>query len=179
MATLEPAVNAEDLRLGNCNAAITIVEFGDYQCPHCRHAHALIKHLMKDKGTELHFVFRNFPLNESHPYAFTAALAAEAAGKQGKFWEMHGLIYEHQDQLSPAFLLTLAQRLQLNNEQFGLDWQSDAGKNKVERDFESGVRSGVNGTPTFFLNSKPVYTYDGTYESLVDVIQLEVALHGS
>jgi protein-disulfide isomerase len=173
MSKLKPAVNTNDHHLGNTNATVTLVEYGDFECPYCRRAHPLIKRLLKEKGKELHFVFRHFPLSEIHHNAFAAATAAEAAGKQDKFWDMHDLIFEHQDQLSPAFLLTLAERLNLDLRQFGVDWKSDLVINRIETDFESGIRSGVNGTPTFFLNGSPVFSYDETYESLLDAIQLE------
>src|SRR5882672_8967921 len=100
MSTLKPAVNAADHHRGNVNAVVTLVEYGDFQCPHCRIAHPLLHRLLKERGTELHFVFRNFPLSEVHPLALPAAGAAEAAGNQGKYWEMHDLIFENQDRLS-------------------------------------------------------------------------------
>ena len=178
MAKLKPPVGGADQSAGNTSASLTLVEFGDYQCPHCRHAHPLIKRLLEDKADSVHFVFRNFPLQEIHPQAHVAALAAEAAGKQGKFWEMHDLIYDNQDQLSAHFLLDLAKELQLDLHRFGNDWKSAEITDKVENDFESGVRSGVNGTPTFFINGNLLMTYDGSYESLVDALELEADMHG-
>ena len=172
MSKLKPAVSASYHQIGNPKAAITLVEYGDYECPHCGLAHPLIKRLLKEMGDQILFVFRNFPLQESHPHAFMAALAAEAAGRQGKFWEMHDLIFDYQRQLSADLLLKLAEQLDLNLEQFGKDWKSDEITGKVERDFESGIRSGVNGTPTFFVNGTPVYSYDETYESLEEAVQI-------
>jgi len=174
MSKLKPAVDATDHYLGNINASLTLVEFGDYQCPHCRHAHPLVSRLVEEKGATIKFVFRNFPLQEIHPDARISALAAEAAGKQGKFWEMHHLIFENQDRLSGQFLLDLARELHLDLHQFGNDWKDVATASKVENDFESGVRSGVNGTPSFFLNGSPLVTYDGSYESLDDAIQSSI-----
>jgi len=173
MSTLKLAVNSGDHHQGNLNAAITLVEYGDFECPHCRRAHPFVKRLLKEKSKELHFVFRNFPLQESHPHAYVSAISAEAAGKQGKFWEMHDLIFENQDKLNTHFLLSLAEGLGLDLIQFAKDSKSEEVQNKIEKDFESGIRSGVNGTPTFFLNGSPVLTYDETYESLLDAIQLE------
>jgi protein-disulfide isomerase len=173
MSKLIPEVNSGDHYHGNVNAKITLVEFGDFECPYCGRAHPLIKRLLKEKGKELHFVFRNFPLREIHPNAYAAALAAEAAGKQGKYWEMHDLIFENQDKLSDSFLLSLAENLDLDLKQFAKDLKSEEIENKIEMDFESGIRSGVNGTPAFFLNDSLILTYDETYESLVDAIQLE------
>jgi protein-disulfide isomerase len=170
MSSLKPSVNAADHQQGNIHATITLVEYGDFQCPHCRIAHPFIQKLLKEKGKEIHFVFRNFPLREIHPYAMIAALAAEAAGKQGKYWEMHDLIFEHQQFLNAAYLLKLAERLKLDLVQFSKDAQSEETENKVETDFDSGIRSGVNGTPTFFLNGSPVFTYDETYASLLDAV---------
>ena len=173
MSTLKPAVNSDDHHQGNVNAAITLVEYGDFECPYCGRAHPLIKRLLKEKGKELHFVFRNFPLREIHPHAYMSATAAEAAGKQRKFWEMHDLIFENQDKLNANYLLSLAEGLSLNLEQFAKDSKSKEVQNKIEMDFESGIRSGVNGTPTFYINGHRLLTYDETYESLLDAIQLE------
>src|SRR6267154_3627743 len=166
MSALKPAVNSADHHQGNVNAAITLVEYGDFECPYCRRAHPLVKRLLKEKSKELHFVFRNFPLREIHPHAYASSIAAEAAGKQGKFWEMHDLIFENQYKLNSNFLLSLAERLDLDLAQFAKDSKNDEVKNKIETDFEGGIRSGVNGTPTFFLNGYRVLTYDETYESL-------------
>lgn len=173
MTRLKTAVNSADHHEGNSRGAITLVEYGDFECPHCGLAYPLVKRLLKEKGSELRFVFRNFPLSEIHPNAFASAIAAEAAGKQGKFWEMHDLIFENQDSLSPDFLMSLAEDLGLDLEKFTKDSGSEEIKNKIEMDFEGGVHSGVNGTPTFFLNGLRVITYDETYESLLEAILLE------
>ena len=173
MSVLKPAVNSADHHQGNVNAAITLVEYGDFECPYCRRAHPLVKRLLKERGNELHFVFRNFPLRKIHPHAYISAIAAEAAGKQDKFWEMHDLIFENQDKLNTNYLLSLAQDIGLDPVQFAEDSKSEELLNKIETDFESGIRSGVNGTPTFFLNGHLLLTYDETYESLSDAIQLE------
>ena len=173
MSKLKPAVNSNDHHQGNVNGKITLVEFGDFECPHCRRAHPIVKRLLEERGKELHFVFRNFPLQEIHPHAYASATAAEAAGKQSRFWEMHDLIFENQDKLDINYLLTLAESLGLDFAQFTKDLKSEAVQSKIETDFESGIRSGVNGTPTFFLNGSPVLTYDETYESLLDAVELE------
>src|ERR1700712_2180353 len=99
-AHLKPPVGENDHVQGDKSAAIELVEYGDYQCPHCGAAHPVIKKIQKSFGKQVRFVFRNFPLQESHPYAMAAAIAAEAAGLQDKFWEMHDVIYENQDDLS-------------------------------------------------------------------------------
>src|SRR5678815_268034 len=105
MSVLKLAINSADHHAGNVKADITLVEYGDFQCPYCRRAHPLVKRLLKEKGEVLHFVFRNFPLREIHPHAYISAVTAEAAGKQGKFWQMHDLIFENQDKLSKTCLL--------------------------------------------------------------------------
>jgi protein-disulfide isomerase len=173
MSILRLAVHSADHHQGNVNANITLVEYGDFQCPYCRRAHPLVKRLLNERGNDLNFVFRNFPLREIHTYAYAAATAAEAAGRQGKFWEMHDLIFENQNKLNTNFLLALAQQMGLDMPQFAKDSKSEGLQNKIETDFESGIRSGVNATPTFFLNGVRLLTYDETYESLLDAIQLE------
>ena len=173
MSRLKIAVNSADHHLGNLNAAITLVEYGDFQCPHCKRAHALIKRLLSERGKDLHFVFRNFPLTEIHQYANNAAAAAEAAGKQGKYWEMHDLIFENQNNLNNEFLLSLALGLKLDMKKFIEDADSEEIQNKIELDFEGGVLSGVNGTPTFFVNGVRLSSYDETYQSLLDAFLLE------
>ena len=171
MAKLKVAVAATDHQTGNRNAAITLVEYGDYQCSHCGIAYPFIKRLLKDYDNQLLFVFRNFPLQEAHPQAMIAALAAEAAAKQDKFWEMHDMIYEHQADLSGNNLLVYAEALHLNVQQFGKDWKSSEILARVESDFESGLRSGVNGTPSFFINGSRLNTYDESYESLAEAVR--------
>jgi protein-disulfide isomerase len=174
MAKLTPPVNVKDQQTGNTDASVTLVEFGDYQCPHCGHAYPLLKRLLAEKGNEFRFVFRNFPLQESHPAAFMAALAAEAAGKQDQFWPMHDLIFENQSNLHGHAFVDFAEKLQLNLQQFGADWKSRDIVNKVEADFESGIRSGVNGTPAFYINGERL-NYDGTYESLLNAVEEQSA----
>jgi protein-disulfide isomerase len=170
MAKLNPPVSSNDHESGNTKARVTLVEYGDYQCPYCGRAYPLIKRLLKEKGEFVHFVFRNFPLQEIHPMALAAALAAEAAAVQHKFWEMHDMIFEHQEELSHHQLLHFAKMLGLDQKKFGDDWKSEAGLSRVEADFENGLRSGVNGTPSFFVNGIKLNTYDESYESLLDAI---------
>lgn len=164
--TLKPPVSAHDHQTGSPRAATTLLEYGDYQCPSCGQAYGLVKQLQADLGDDLRFGFRNFPLREIHPLARPAALAAEAADRQGQFWAMHDLIYENQARLQPSSFAAFAATLRLDGPRFAADIHGEAGADKVASDFESGVRSGVNGTPTFFLNGELLTTYDGTYESL-------------
>src|ERR1700704_1893170 len=160
-AKLKPPVSKSDHVLGGPDAMVELVEFGDYQCPHCGAAHPMLKQIRKVFGKKLRFVFRHFPLSNVHEYALPAALAAEAAAKQHKFWEMHDMIFEHQAQLDGYALLDFALELRLNIPLFKMDIQDPLLSEKVERDFESGVRSGVNGTPSFFING---YKYNGNYD---------------
>ena len=170
-AKLTPPVSNSDHVLGSPNAMIDLVEYGDYQCPHCGLAHPIVKNIRKTFGKKLRFAFRNFPLSNVHEYALPTALAAEAAGKQQKFWEMHDTIYEHQKQLNGYALLDFALELRLNIPLFKMDIQDPSIAEKVELDFESGVRSGVNGTPSFFITG---YKYNGAYDypSLAAAIQI-------
>lgn len=170
MSTLKFLVTKDEYHRGNINAPIALVEYGDYQCPYCKRAHPLVKRLLKESGDQFYFVFRNFPLRKVHPLAQSSAISAEAAGKQGKFWEMHDLIFENQPKLTTRFLLSLAEGLGLDPVQFERDSKSEALLNKIETDFEGGMRSGVNRTPTFFLNGSRLIGYDETYKSLADAI---------
>ena len=170
MSKLIPPVNEHDHILGPRNAAITLVEYGDYQCPHCGAAHPIVKEIRSNFSKNLRFVFRHFPLTNVHELAFPSALAAEAAGRQGRFWEMHDMIFEHQPELSEYALLEFARLIGLNMATFKMDLQDQAVADKVESDFESGVRSGVNGTPSFFING---HKHNGAYDyaSLVTAIE--------
>jgi protein-disulfide isomerase len=142
----------DDHVIGPESANVTLVEYGDYECPYCGAAHPVVKEVIAEAGDDLRFAFRHFPLTQVHPHAFDAALAAEAAAAQGRFWEMHDLLFEHQDMLDARGLLALAQALDLDLERFAGDLEARSHEEKVRGDFLSGVRSGVNGTPTFFVN---------------------------
>jgi protein-disulfide isomerase len=154
MSKLRTAVNSQDHIQGNAHAPIELVEYGDYQCPHCGHAYPIIKSIQKKMGDKLKFVFRNFPLSEVHPNAVNAAVASEAAAVQNKFWEMHDHLFEYQSRLDDESLVKYAGQVKLNVEQFEDDFGRPELIQKVDTDFESGVRSGVNGTPSFFINGE-------------------------
>ena len=171
MSKLRTPIGKQDHRIGKTSAQITLVEYGDFECSNCGHAYPLIKKLMREFSDTLLFVFRNFPIQESHPHAMIAAQAAEAAGLQNKFWEMHNLLYEHQDDLGENNLIYFAETLNLDMDKFENDLDSQNILSKVESDFESGVRSGVNGTPTFFINDKRLDSYDRSYKSLADAVR--------
>ena len=170
MSKLSVPVSDKDHRQGDPDAPCTLVEYGDYQCPSCGHAYPIVKRVQKHFGKRLLFVFRNFPLSEMHPYAEPAAETAEFAGAHHKFWEMHDLLYENQDRLDDALLFQLAQQLQLNPEKLRQALASKEFEPRVRTDFRGGVRSGVNGTPTFFINGQ---RHDGAYDyaSLVEAIE--------
>lgn len=152
--SLKPPVSAKDHLQGNANAIIELVEYGDYQCPHCGRAYPIVKDLQERLGDKLKFVFRNFPLAEIHPQAVRAAVATEAAALQHKYWEMHDIIFENQEWLSEETFLEFAEELGLNVQQFNKDMAKKELLEKTEADFESGIRSGVNATPTFFINGE-------------------------
>jgi protein-disulfide isomerase len=154
MSKLRVAVNSSDHIQGNASAPIELIEYGDYQCPHCGHAYPIIKSIQKKMGDKLKFVFRNFPLTESHPNAVNAAVASEAAAIQNKFWEMHDHLFQYQSRLDDESLIKYAGQLKLNVEQFENDFEKPELLKKVDADFESGARSGVNGTPSFFINGE-------------------------
>lgn len=166
--SLKPTIGPADHQQGNTSASIEIVEYGDYQCPHCKAAYPVIKQIQQTFGDQILFVFRNFPLQESHRFAMVAAQAAEAAATQDKFWKMHDAIYENQDLLSDAFLFYLAEKIGLDVDKFQLDLEDENIIQKVETDFESGVRSGVNGTPSFFVNGQK---FDGGVTDLFNMLK--------
>ncbi|MBD3903867.1 thioredoxin domain-containing protein [Chryseobacterium sp. Ch-15] len=166
--SLKPSVNTNDHAQGNLNSDLVIVEYGDYQCPYCGAAYPVLKELMKEFGSQVKFVFRNFPLSEMHQYAKAAAIAAEAANLQGKFWEMHDAIYENQQNLNELYLFELAEHVGLNINQFKEDIQKAELAEKVDSDFESGVMSGVNGTPSFFINGNK---FNGNAEDLLELLR--------
>jgi protein-disulfide isomerase len=157
-ARLRPPVGERDHVLGPANAAVTLVEYGDYECPYCGAAHPVVREALRRSGDAVRFAFRNFPLTQIHPYAERAAEAAEAAGAQGKFWEMHDLLYANQEHLDKSDLVAHARQIGLDVQQFTRDLDTGAFAERVREDFMSGVRSGVNGTPTFFVNGE---RYDG------------------
>jgi len=154
MATLRVPVSSLDHIEGSEDALVTLVEYGDFQCPHCAAAHPVVKNLERHFGKKLRFVFRHFPLTEIHPYAAAAAESAEFAGAHEHFWPMHDGIYENQNQLGLELLESLATRLKLSASALEQALAEGRFKLKVEQDFLGGVRSGVNGTPGFFINGR-------------------------
>ena len=151
-------VEADDHSQGSPDAAVTLVEYGDFQCSFCGAAHPVVQAVQKQMGDDLRFVFRNFPLTQIHEHAQKAAEAAESAGAQGKYWESHDLLFERQDALDRDDLIGYAKELGLDQARFAHDVDSDAFSGKIRSDFSGGVASGVNGTPSFFING---VRYDG------------------
>jgi protein-disulfide isomerase len=152
--TLTPPIGERDHVIGPPNAPVTLVEYGDYECPYCGAAHPVVTAVRRRLGKGLRFAFRHFPLTRIHPHAEHAAEAAEAAGAQGKFWQMHDLLFEHQDALEDEDLLLYAASIGLDLERFASELENGLYAARVREDFLSGVRSGVNGTPTFFINGR-------------------------
>jgi protein-disulfide isomerase len=154
-------VSDQDHISGPADAPVTLVEYGDFECPYCGQAYPIVKDVQRRLGDRLRFVFRQFPISTSHPHAEAAAEAAEAAGAQGKFWEMHDQLYEHQERLGPADLRRYAERIGLDLDRFDSAMATHEYAELVREQFMGGVRSGVNGTPSFFINGS---RYDGSWE---------------
>jgi protein-disulfide isomerase len=168
---LRPHIDpAHDHLRGSDEAPVTLVEYGDYQSPACMAAAWELRKMRKRFDGELRFAFRHFPIGDAHPLALHAAEAAEAAGAQDRFWEMHDLIYERDQGLEPALLRKLAKSLDLDLERFDSDLSGETHLRHVMEDFQSGVDSGVNGTPTFFINEERLdWNFDmATLESAVE-----------
>ena len=156
---------------GPIDAPMSLLEYGDYQCPYCGEAYPIIKAVQERLGDKLCFAFRNFPLVNSHPYAEHAAEAAEAAAAQGKFWQMHDLLFENQDALDDESLAEYAATLRLDARRLIAEVLAGAHAARIRDDLRSGDRGGVNGTPAFFVNGL-------RYEGEPDVDALVAALTG-
>jgi protein-disulfide isomerase len=156
-----PVSEDRDHVLGTPDAPVTLLEYGDYECPYCGAAYPIVKQVQQAMGDELRFVFRNFPISTAHPHAEQAAEAAEAAAAQGRFWPMHDLLYENQQRLEADDLRGFAAQLGLDVDRFEHELGEHVHAARVHEDFMSGVRSGVNGTPTFYING---VRHDDSYE---------------
>ncbi|MGZ3311279.1 MAG: DsbA family protein [Xanthobacteraceae bacterium] len=176
MTTLRVPVTQHDHIRGPANAPVTVVEYGDYECPHCGLAQPIVNAVREHFSRQLRFVFRHFPLIQVHPNAESAAESAEFAGAHGRFWEMHDAIYDNQDRLGLPLLFVLASKLGLSELELQSALESGQYEPKVRADFLGGVRSGVNGTPSFFINGE---RHDGTYafDDLVAAIELRLRHH--
>src|SRR4051794_24369801 len=164
-----PVSDQRDHIQGPRTATVTLVEYGDYECSYCGEAYPVLKELVKQFADQMRLVFRNFPLTQIHPHAQNAAEAAEAASAQGRFWEMHDMLYERQDALEDEDLVSYAAELGLDLNRFQIELAQDLHAERIREDFMSGVRSGVKGTPTFFING---IRHNGGYDlqSMSDAI---------
>jgi protein-disulfide isomerase len=160
--------------MGPANAPVTLVEYGDYECPHCGAAHPIVKLVLEHFGKNVRMIFRHFPLRQVHPSAQAAAESAEFAGAHGRFWEMHDGIYENQDRLGLPLLFALAGALGLSEASLREALVNGTYAEKVKGDFLGGVRSGVNGTPSFFINGR---RHDASYAFRDLAAAVEANLH--
>jgi protein-disulfide isomerase len=158
---------------GPLDAPVTLLEYGDYECPACGQVFPMIKAVQERLGDNLCFAYRHFPLTNVHPHSEHAAEAAEAAGGQGKFWMMHDILFENQDALEDEDLIRYAAALQLNARRLIAEVEAGAYATRLREDFMSGIRGGVNGTPTFFING---IRYDGAraLSALLDAVTLRL-----
>jgi len=152
LGLLKPPLGDRDHIKGLATAPLELVEYGDFECPHCGRAAVVVNQLTTELGDRLRFAYRHFPLAKMHPHARKAAMASEAAAAQGKFWEMHDLLFANAGKLELADLLSYAATLELDVQRFETELLIDTHAPRVQEDVASGVRSGVNGTPTFFIN---------------------------
>jgi protein-disulfide isomerase len=157
---LSNPVGSDDHSRGPLDAKLIVVEYGDYQCPYCGQAHPIVEQLRSEFSDSMRLVFRNLPLVDVHPHAEAAAEMAEAVGLQGKFWEIHDALYENQKDLSDAALSRYAGQVGADVTKVMSDIADGAPRQRVESDFEGAIRSGANGTPTFFVNG---VRYDGSW----------------
>ena len=176
MAALKVPISPEDHVQGAESARVTLVEYGDYECPHCGRAYPIVKRLQKHFAEGLRLAFRNFPLSEMHPNAEPAAETAEFAGAQGHFWEMHDLLFENQESLGQRLYAQLARGLDLSPEALRRALEDQEYKARVQADFKGGVRSGVNGTPTFFING---HRHDGPFDFEDLALAIDEALNAT
>jgi protein-disulfide isomerase len=163
---LEVPVDETDHIRGPAAAPVTLLEYGDYQCPYCGIAHPIVAEVMRRRPAVVRFAFRHFPLTSVHPYADVAAETAEAAGARGRFWQMHDWLFTHQERLDPAGLAVGAAAVGLDPEDVLGEVRRHERLDKVRRDLASGLRSGVRGTPTFFVNGR---RHEGSY-ALTDLL---------
>ena len=169
-AHLAVPVSERDHSQGPATAAITLVQYGDYECPYTRQSTTIVRAIQQQLGDQLRFVYRNFPLTEIHPHALHAALAAEAAAAQGKFWQMHDSIFHHQHTLEDADLEQFAEAVGLDLQQYARALTDQRALARIEEDMEGGERSGVQGTPTFFINGA-LYRSSWEREALLPALQ--------
>ena len=168
LASLDHITSSDHVR-GDANASVTLVEYGEFECVHCGRAYHTIRQMLREVP-DVRFVFRHFPQDDVHPFSERSALAAEVAGAQGRFWEMHDFLFENQHQLENDDLIRHARELGFDADRFATDLMDRTHLSKVHTDRESGVALGVTSTPSFFINGT---RYEGAYDtpSLVDAIR--------
>jgi protein-disulfide isomerase len=173
MARLKLPVTPHDHIRGPADAAVTLLEYGDYECPHCGAANEVVNAVLKHFARELRFVFRHFPLKEVHPNAQAAAESAEFAGARDRFWEMHDGLYQNRERLGQPLLFELARALDLSESDLRKALETEQYAAKIRSDFRGGVRSGVNGTPTFFIDGQ---RHDGSFafDGLVAAVEAQL-----
>ncbi len=174
MSRLIPPIGPDDHVLGKRTAPVILAEYGDYECPHCKRADTIVRAILVEIGLTVRYAFRHFPVQEAHPHAVLAAQAAEAAGAQGRFFAMHHLLFENQGALAMDDLAGYADDLAFDVPRFVRELEEGTHLAKVERDFRSGLRSGVEGTPTFFIGERrweQGFDYDTLKSGLVRAIR--------
>jgi protein-disulfide isomerase len=178
MSILRTPVTPHDHISGPPEAPVTLVEYGDYECPHCGLAHPIVQLLQERFRKQLRFVFRHFPLSQVHPNAEPAAETAEFAGAHDRFWQMHDGLFENQERLGPPLFFALADALELPTSELQVALSSGTYAPRVREHFLGGIRSGVNGTPTFFINGR---RHDGSYafDDLASAIEGQFQLNAS
>lgn len=174
--TFKRAIGPADHVRGPAKAPVTLLEYGDYQSSLCSEAYYMVRALQAEMGEHLRFVFRNFPLTSIHPYARYAALAAEAAGAQGHFWEIHDFLFENPGILEDGQLLLYARSIGIEGKRFEREIAQEQHAERLREDILSGIQSGVNGTPTFFING---VRHEGLWNFETVLAALKAALDGS
>jgi protein-disulfide isomerase len=167
-----PVSESRDHILGPVTAPVTLVEYGDYECPYCAQAYLITKEIQERLGDKLRFVFRNFPVTKIRPHAYETALAAEAAAAQGKFWEMYDYLFKHGQAVTNDSLRRSAASLGLNLTRFDSEFHDRIYSNHIDEDIQSGKNSGVKSTPTFFINSE-LYNDAWDLDSLLGALDEE------
>lgn len=170
-------ISGRDHIRGSLDAPFQLVEYGDYECPFCGRAHPVVEEVVRALSHRLCFAYRHFPIVSAHPHALRAAEAAESADEQGRFWAMHEQLFEHQDRLDDEMLVYYAVQIGLDRQRFVEDLESHCFLPRIREDLSSGARSGVNGTPTFFVNG---LRYEGVPEvqSLIEGLERTAPIRG-
>jgi protein-disulfide isomerase len=173
---LAVAVNAVDHVTGPPHAPVTVVEYGDFECPNCKQAQPAVKLLLERFSGRVRFVFRNFPLEDVHPHALGAAQAAECAGGQGRFWEMYDLLFANQTHLKPKDLHGYGERLGLDMARYTAEMDDQVYLQRVREQQQGGIESGVRATPTFFVNGR-IEDVSFGLRSLFEVVEARLHAH--